>query len=334
MPDNTQQGSGLDLITSDVITLRNGVVDSEGAKAQVIKTGYGPDGELWDVTPNNGLPVDSAESLLLTLPITSASATAAIDTTGYSWLSLQVGNGYVGQTGLTLQASNDQVTWFTVALSPSSATSSGLTGSMGITTNLFHGPIPARFIRFLPAGAYTSGTQTLVLYMQALPGMMNAAGVNASATIAGWGTSVAPGISNGVNSLGVATGNLFQARASSSADQVATAIVAAVATQIIYVTDIYWSIWGAAAATNTPRLFQLLASANATPAGFQHNILAHPSAGGALAANNGISGERHFRNPWKVASAVNAALNLAVTSIPTPVVGNWEVIVEGYYQSS
>jgi hypothetical protein len=252
---------------------------------------------------------------MLTIPITSASPTTPIDTTGFSWLSLQVGAGYVGQTSLTLQASNDQVTWFSVALSTSSATSSGLSTSMGITTNLFSGPIPARFLRFAPGGTYTSGTQTLVLYMQSLPGVLQSSGSNSN--ISAIGNNVAPSVALTQLTIGSGTSNGFQIRASSSADQAAATLIAAVGGQMPYITGIHCSVYGSGA---TPRQFRLVGAASAL---IEHNV--------ACPANDGV--DRMFRNPWKPVSAVNTAINLAVTSIGAAA-GTWDIVVEGYYQTA
>jgi hypothetical protein len=223
-----------------------------------------------------------------------------------------------GQTGLVMQGSNDIAFTnpVTVALSPAGSTSSGITTSLGIANGLFTGPIPARYIRFLPTG-FTSGTQTILAYMSAIPGAMPSIGANMSGSISSWGTSVAPGISNGVNALGTSTGNLWQARFTGTADLALGTALAAVAAQIPYVTEIHSSVWGAGA---TPRQIRVVAAANAL---LEQNLV--------CPAND--SRERIFRNPWKPMSSINNILQIAVTSIGA-FVGNWEVVLAGYYQTS
>ena len=54
MVDNTSQG-GLDLIATDELATLNGVAAS-GEKVQRVKLGYGPDGDLRDVSQNFPLP--------------------------------------------------------------------------------------------------------------------------------------------------------------------------------------------------------------------------------------------------------------------------------------
>jgi hypothetical protein len=321
--DNTSQG-GLDTIATDELVTQNGVsVSGAGIKVQRVKPGYGLPDDFTDVSVQNGLPVDSSESLMQTVVLNSAAASGIIDTTGFSWISVQVGTGMVGQTALVMQASNDIAfpNPVNAALSPAGSTGSGITTALGIVNGIFTGPIPARYIRFLPTG-FTSGTQTLLLYMQSMSSQMPSIGANAAAAITSFSTGVAPAISNSPLALGTGTGNAFQVRATGSADQAATSILGAVAAQMPYVTEIYCSTWGAAAgAAPTPRRFQVIGAASAL---LEHNLVCPP--------NDCV--ERKFRHPWKPFSAINQVLNVAVTSMVAAASGNWEILISGYYATS
>ena len=324
MADNTQQG-GNDLIVTDEITEIDGVAQSSPfAKAQFIKPGYGLDGKLWTVNDNRGLPIDAATAALTTLTINALSAFPSgvgLDTAGYQWATVEVSAGYVGETSLTAQCSIDGVNWFSWQLINVTSTRTAMSSSLGITSAMFHGPIPGRYIRFNPAGAYTSGSQTVKVLLTSIPVMSQTLGVSAALdTIA---SNIAPAIATSPVTMATGTGNSFQYRVTGTIDQAATAITGfAVSGQFAYVTEIRCSTWGAAAgAAPTPRRFQLVAASSAL---IEHNLVCPP--------NETI--ERVFRTPWKVASASNIALNLAVTSMVAAAAGNWEIIVSGYYQTS
>ena len=312
MADNTAQG-GLDLIATDELVTLNAVsVSGSGIKAQRVKPGYGVDGDFTDVSVANGLPVDSSESAMTTVVLNSASPSAVIDTTGFSWMSIQVGTGMTGQTQLNGQFSNDQVTWFNAAFSPTGATSSGISTSLGITTGLWQGPIAGRFFRLAPTG-FTSGTQTVLVYMQSIPGMMPSIGANISgASISSFSTSVAPAIGTAALTLGTAAANGFQVRATGTTTLGATQLLAAVATQMPYVTEIHWSYSG----TGNP-ILNIVAAANAL---ISQEIVMAPNA----------SDSRIFRNPWKPMSSINNILNYSITGSVT---GTWYFNVHGYYQT-
>ena len=313
MADNSTQG-GLDLIATDELVTLNAVsVSGSGIKAQRVKPGYGVDGDFTDVSVANGLPVDSSESAMQTIVLNSASPSATIDTTGFSWMSIQVGVGMAGQTQLNGQFSNDGATWFNAAFSPTGATSSGISTSLGITTGLWEGPIAGRFLRFLPTG-FTSGTQTILVYMQSLPGVMPSIGANISgASISSFSTSVAPAIGTAALTLGTAAANGFQVRATGTTTLGATQLLAAVATQMPYVTEIHWTFAG----TGNP-ILTILAAANGLA---QQEIVMEPNK----------SDSRVFRNPWKPMSTINNILNYTITGTVTT--GTWYFNVHGFYQT-
>jgi len=325
MADNSTQ-YGNDTFASDDLSLINGGAVS-GVKVIREKIGYGNDGELTDVSVLNGLPVDSSESAIATVVLNSASASATIDTTGFSWVSIQVGVGMVGQTQLNARFSNDGTNWFNGSFSPSSATSSGITTSLGITANLFHGPIAGRFMQLFPTG-FTSGTQTNLVVMQSLPSVMPSIGNNGSTVVNSFSGSVAPGVSNASLTIGTSTGNLFQRRQTGTAAQAAATLVAAVSGQFMHITDIFWTVPGGATPVTNDLTFLLQSAASGEPS--------TPSAGGhTILGKGGTSDERHFRDPWKTSSANNQALNLTVALAPgaTTFVGTWELIVHGYFST-
>jgi hypothetical protein len=328
MSDNTAQG-GNDTIHTDEIINLNGVTVSDGAKAQRVKVGFGADGFLKDVHDGQGLPTGAA---YLDVPLVANQTTftnavngTAIDTLGFNWAAIQMSAGYTGMTALTIQGSNDNTNWITLAVTPVGATGTGLSTALGIAAAIWHGPIPTRYIRFVPVGAGSGLTLTLNIRLLGEAMVLNSQGVNAGGTITtgGFSTGVANAISNAAMTVGVGTGNSFQARVTGTIDQAAAAIAGvAQASVFAYVTEIHCSTWGAAAgAAPTPRRFQLLAAASALG---EHNLVCPP--------NETV--ERMFRNPWKIASAVNIALNLAVTSMIAANAGNWEIVLHGYYNSA
>jgi len=321
MADNSTQ-YGNDTFASDDLSLINGGAVS-GVKVIREKIGYGDEGQFIDVSTLNGLPVDNSESAIATVVLNSASASATIDTTGFSWVSIQVGTGMVGQTQLNARFSNDGTNWFNGAFSPSSATSSGITTSLGVTANLFHGPIAGRYMQLFPTG-FTSGTQTNLVVMQSLPSIMPSVGSNTSTNLTGIASNIAPAIANSGISIGSSAGNQFQRRATGTGTQAATALVAAVSGQFIHITDIFWTYSAGGGATPANDITLLLQSAaSGEPS--------TPSAGGhTIFVKWGTTDERHFRNPWKTSSVNNNALNLTVSGT---VLGTWEVIVHGYFQT-
>jgi len=314
MGDGTQQG-GLDLMSSDELVTLNGAAVVTGEKVQRVKPVYGVDGD------GN----DPVKEVLLSL--TTAGSTAALDCSGYRWISVHLTAVYTGQTTLTFEGSNDNVNWRTVLLFDVNSTSTAGTSTPNQTLEIYHGPVVFKYFRLTAVGTGTALTTTAYVILHALPSALHS--LSGTVGVNGFSTGVAPAISNHVNTIGTATGNHFQVETNSSADRAAASFVPAVASQIAYITDIYWSIWGSGT-INTPRLIALIAAGSPLA---RHDILAHPSSGLAIVASNGCSGERKFRNPWKTASAVNQAVNLAVTSHGAAI-GNWQVIVEGYYQSS
>jgi len=145
----------------------------------------------------------------------------------------------------------------------------------------------------------------------------NSQGVNAAAALNSIAASVAPAIADSALAIGTSSGNGFQVRATSTADQAATLLVPAVSGQFPYITGIHCSVQGSGA---TARRVQLVAAATAL---IEQNVVCPP--------NDSVS--RMFRNPWKPSSASNVAVNLAVTGVVSAT-GVWDVVVEGYYQSS
>jgi hypothetical protein len=258
---------------------------------------------------------------MTTVVLNSAAASATIDTTGFCWMSIQVGVGMAGQTQLNAQFSNDGTNWFNGAFSPSSSTSTGISTSLGITANLFHGPIAGRFLRFLPTG-FTSGTQTILVYMQALPGVMPSVGMNAGGSISITAGGGVVGIGNADVALGTATQQFFQIRATGAAAvAAATQLLASVASLDIHITEIYWTLQGGTSPTND-LLLRLSAASSQSPAA--------PNAGGQeMIMKCGSSGERVFRTPWKIATVNAVALNYEIAGTLSS--QTWFLNVHGYY---
>lgn len=282
------------------------------------KIGYDSGGAYKDVTPNVGLPIQSAGPAVIVQQFTTNTRGATIDTLGYSWVTVQMTAGYTGMTGLTATINNDGGgSWFNLALANTSSTSSGITTSLGTSATMWHGPLPARYLSFIPSTAGSSGTMTLTIYLSSIPLAFNTVGTNTSLTNAGVGTIMGTG---GIT-VGTASGQAFQRRQTGSATQAATAIVAAATGVFAFVTDIFWTTPGASP-TNDLTL-TLAASATPDPT--------TPVAGGhTILTKGGTSDERHFRNPWKISTANNTALNLTVAGT---VSGTWEVIVDGYFST-
>jgi hypothetical protein len=133
------------------------------------------------------------------------------------------------------------------------------------------------------------------------------------------------GISNTTMTIGTGSGNFYQRRQTGGAAQSAAALVTAVASNHIFVTEIHWSVPGVSPGNDLTLTFAAAASGEpSTPSAGGHNII----------AKGGTSDSRVFRNPWKITSAVNNALNLTVALATgngaTAFVGTWEVIVHGY----
>ena len=322
MGDNTLQG-GTDVITTDEITEQDGVAQSSPfAKAQFIKAGYGTDGKLWSVTENRGLPTGAA---YMDVPLvagqttfTTAANGTAIDTLGFNWATIQMTAGYTSMTALTVQGSNDNVNWVTLAMCPVGSTGTGITTALGIVAAMYHGPIPCRYIRFVPVGAGGGGTLTLSIRLLGEALVLNSQGVNAggTVTIGGLNTGVAPAISNAAMTLGTASGNAWQYRATGTALLALGTALAAVAAQMPYITDMHMSVWGVSA---VPWQARIVAAAAALG---EVNLTCPP--------NDSVS--RVFRHPYKPMSTINNILQSAVNPIGTAA-GTWELIVNGYYQT-
>jgi len=318
MADDTLQYGTADTISTDHLTQLNGSPVTQtptSPKAQRVKVGYGDDGSLRDVSPLFPLPVAPGQSADIPLVINSLAPTTAVDCLGYRWVSVQMTAGYVGMTSLTVQVSNDGTTWFSMVLTPTSSGTTGITSSIGIAAGLFHGPISGRYIRFNPAGTYSSGSCTLLVQLSTIPLVMNSQGV--SANISSVSSAIFPAVGLSTFVIGTAAGNAFQTRQTGSADQATTTFMALVSGQMMYITELHWSVWGAG---STDR--QLVLVSNGSPLGQQDIYM-----------NANKSDSRVFRNPWKPASATGIALNYSVTSVGAAA-GNWFVVAHGYYAAS
>jgi hypothetical protein len=304
MADDTLQYGTADTISTDHLTNLNGTPITPGPttpKAQRVKVGYGDDGVFRDVSSLFPLPVGPGTSALITQTINSLNPTAQIDTAGYSWATVQMSAGYVGMTSLTAQVSNDGATWFSWAMAGAGDTSSGINSSLGTAAKQWHGPIPGRFIRFNPAGAFSSGSCVLQIYLTSTPLVLNTQGANANVT-----NRIAPSYT-----IGTASGNVFQLRTTGTGTVSATQLLAGVSSLTIYVTDISWANFGAGAADT---MLSLIAASSA-------------SGGEDLVLKANQSDTRTFLTPWKISTTTNIALNYAISTAST----TWFFTIHGFY---
>jgi hypothetical protein len=183
---------------------------------------------------------------------------------------------------------------------------------------MFHGPIPGRYIRFLPVGNYTSGSTVIQVLLTSIPGALNSVGTNSSITNAGIGYVVGTGSAT----IGTSTNQVFQTRVTGSA-AVATAVhpnLGAVSGQFIHITDIFWSMSSGVAGTDD-RLVNL--AAVSSPSGGQDFLMRAPGT-----TVNDVNGWRQFRDPWKISTVNNVGLNYTIGGTAT---GTYYLSIHGYY---
>lgn len=162
MPDNSQITNGTgDLIASDLIT-DGGVAN--GVKAQRVKAGFGADGNYSDVAPDSGLPTAGGyKELTGSASANNTDLIASTDVRAYRWLSIQATGTFTAT--VTVQCSNDGVTWYQSPLQVAIGWSAGSATGYNATLNavgVWNGPIVARYLR-VRTTSYSSGTVTAVV---------------------------------------------------------------------------------------------------------------------------------------------------------------------------
>lgn len=142
-----------------------GTDDVGGIQYQRIKTGFGVDGVYVDVSADAGLPTGPGYTTLSgTASALNADLIASTDVRGYRSFSYQTTGTY--NATVTLQGSNDNVTW--LALSAFNSGALTFQSSAGSTGQFGWGAVNFRYLR-IRATAYTSGTAGITVELSTLP---------------------------------------------------------------------------------------------------------------------------------------------------------------------
>lgn len=185
MADNTviNTGSGGDTIaTDDLATLNGGGVS--GVKVQRVKVGYGSDADLRDVDTTHPLPTTQMPTTSVLGPTTvgalNADVVASTDVSNYEWISLHLVTDGTFAGTISFQVSNDNTNWANFQLYNAAGSAAGpqATTTPGSTSNnLFHGPLPHRYVR-VRLTAWTAGNVTGTCLLSSAPSGLQALGVD------------------------------------------------------------------------------------------------------------------------------------------------------------
>lgn len=161
MADNiTLPGAGIAVATDDL---------GGGLQVQRFKAGFGTDGAYSDVAPDNGMPTTGgAKAYTASTSATADPLIGPVDALGFRAFSIILSGTF--SATLSVQGSNDGVTWNTLPMVQVSAAGaiqllvSSLTAINGNGV-MFTGPLPTRYIK-VRCTSYTSGavTANLVLF--------------------------------------------------------------------------------------------------------------------------------------------------------------------------